>query len=44
MHESSDAPRVDEGVPLSIKIMILIAFLVLAYVLLVDVFGFFRLI
>lgn len=43
MHEDSDVQRIDESVPLSIKIMLLIAFLVLLYVLVVDVFGFVRL-
>ena len=40
MSEESDVEMVDENVPLSIKIMMLIAFLVLLYVLAIDVFGF----
>lgn len=40
MHEESDVEGVEESVPLSIKIMMAIAFLVLLYVLAVDVFGF----
>lgn len=40
MHEGSDVETIDENVPLSIKIMMAIAFLVLLYVLIVDVFGF----
>jgi hypothetical protein len=40
MHEESDAERIDESLPLSIRVMMLIAFLVLLYVLVVDVFGF----
>jgi hypothetical protein len=43
MHKDSDVQRIDESVPLSIKIMLFIAFLVLLYVLVVDVFGFVRL-
>lgn len=39
MHEESDV-EVEESLPLSIRIMMLIAFLVLLYVLAVDVFGF----
>ena len=39
MHEESDVEAIDE-VPLSIKVMMAIAFLVLLYVLVVDVFGF----
>jgi len=38
MHEESDAERIDEGLPL--RITILIAFLVVLYVLAVDLFGF----
>jgi hypothetical protein len=40
MHEDSEVERVDESVPLSIKVMMLIALLVLLYVLVIDVFGF----
>jgi hypothetical protein len=40
MHEEAEVESMDESVPLSIKIMMLIAFLVLLYVLVVDVFGF----
>jgi hypothetical protein len=40
MHQESDVESMDESVPLSIKIMMVIAFLVLLYVLIVDVFGF----
>ena len=40
MHQESDVESIDESVPLSIKIMMVIAFLVLLYVLVVDVFGF----
>lgn len=40
MHERSDVERVDEGLPLSVKIAMLVAFPVLLYVLVVDVFGF----
>jgi hypothetical protein len=40
MHQESDVEAIDESVPLSIKIMMVIAFLVLLYVLIVDVFGF----
>ena len=40
MHEESDVETIDESVPLSIKVMMAIAFIVLLYVLVVDVFGF----
>lgn len=40
MHQESEVESIDESVPLSIKIMMAIAFLVLLYVLIVDVFGF----
>ncbi|MEF8789758.1 MAG: hypothetical protein V5A61_06495 [Haloarculaceae archaeon] len=44
MHEETDVEMMNEGLPLSIKIMMLVAFLVLLYVLVVDVFGFVSLI
>lgn len=40
MSEESNVEAIDDNVPLSIKIMMLIAFLVLLYVLAIDVFGF----
>ena len=40
MHERSEVETGDESLPLGVKIAMLVAFLVLLYVLLVDVFGF----
>lgn len=40
MHERSDVEGVDEVLPLSVRIAMLVAFLVLLYVLVVDGFGF----
>lgn len=40
MHERSDVEKVDESLPLSVRIAMLVAFPVLLYVLVVDAFGF----
>lgn len=40
MHEESDVETTERSLPLSIKVAMLVAFLVLLYVLVVDVFGF----